>query len=116
MNSPDKDQKLKHAIKDINNSDSIADILAYVAIDNRPDVVDAAKLRCAELDSDFAFPEEPMKQGQVETITRASAAPVPAPQPDVKMITKEAAKSSVITIRDGKAVTVHFDEKGKEIV
>ena len=113
MSDLSKDQKAKNAIKDINAMESVEAVKAYIAGDDRQDVLDAAQVQIDFILKASETTEETMKQGQVETIT-SSTDQTPEPLPDVKMITKEA-KASVITIRDGKAVTVRFDEKGKEI-
>jgi hypothetical protein len=74
-------------------------IRTFIADDERQNVMDLAEKRIADLKAN------PVKQGQTDEITKTAH--------DFKEPTTH--KSSVITIRNGKAVNVFFDEKGREV-
>ena len=78
MNNRSKDQKFKHVIKDINGLTTADAVLAYIAGDDRQDVIDAATLRIAELEPDHPFIQAPPADDPdplLESFTGGAASP-----------------------------------------
>ena len=57
MNNKSKDQKVKNAIKDINNLDTAEAVKEYISGEDRPDVLDAANLQLEILGTNAPVPE-----------------------------------------------------------